>query len=375
MKIRKPTKHEMEHCEVVDITSIMPWNPQVLTEENDTLGESEYAELKDISNERKMMMKKHDHIKQQPQEIAPFFFHQSEDVLRKTLECTTQFGAIHGHFPMQVHHKSRNPILQRRRINEDYATDSWFSTVTSHEGFNGAQAFYGIKSKYMFHYGFKTKSEGPDCLLDFFRKEGVPISILNDNSKMQTGKLWTEYLRRYWVNDKTIEPHRPQQNPFEREFSIHKELLDKLFITTGCDPKAWFRAACHIADVRNCTAIKSLNNRTPFEMREGHTPDISTLLQFQFWDVVYYKKEPTKFPESGGQEGVGHWLGRATEVGDGMVHHVLMAGTDTIINRSMIRSVHSHLPNIALEEEIQGEQVQTKERKKGKTKSPVIKDN
>ena len=29
-------------------------------------------------------------------------------------------------------------------------------------------------------------------------------------------------------------------------------MLDMLFITTGCHPKAWYKAACHIADVRNC---------------------------------------------------------------------------------------------------------------------------
>ncbi|MEM7375767.1 MAG: hypothetical protein AAF587_44660, partial [Bacteroidota bacterium] len=339
--------------------------------------ETQDAELQHVSDERKinMKMKKHESIKQHPSEIAPYFMHPSEEVLKKTLECTTQFGVISGHFPMQVHHKSRNPLLQRRRINEDYATDSWFSTVTSYEGHNGAQAFLGIQSKFMSHYGFKTESEGPECLLDFFRKEGVPISILSDNSKMQTGKLWTEYLRRFWVNDKQIEPHRPHQNPFERELHIHKELLDKLFIATGCNPKAWFRASAHIAEIRNCTAVKSLNYRTPFEKREGHTPDITTLIQFQFWEVVYFKEEPKQFPDSGGSEGIGHWLGRASDMGDGMVHHVLIAGTETIINRSMIRSVHSHLPNIALEEKIQIEKDLTAKRKESKKGSPIFKES
>ena len=115
--------------------------------------------------------------------------------------------------------------------------------------------------------------------------------------------------------------------------------------------------------MRNCTAIKSLNYRTPFEMREGHTPDISSLLQFQFWEVVYYKIEPNRFPDAGGSEGVGHWLGRATNIGDGMVHHILTADTETIINRSMVRSVHSHLPNIALEGKIQDELNNTELRK------------
>ena len=144
MNIRRPTEKEMEECEIIDITSIMPWNPHTLNDEESTMEEAEYAELLGLSDERKMnmKMKKHEQIKQHPEEIAPFFFYPKEHVLEKTLECTTQFGAIHGHFPMQIHHKSRNPLLQRRRINEDYATDSWFSTVTSYEGYNGAQGFW-----------------------------------------------------------------------------------------------------------------------------------------------------------------------------------------------------------------------------------------
>ena len=114
MKIRKPTEHEIEHCEMFDVTSIMPWNPHGLTDEQDTMEGTEYAELKGLSDERKMnmKMKKHDNIKQHPKEIADYFFHPKEDILQRTLECTTQFRNTHSHFPMQIHHKSRNPILQ-----------------------------------------------------------------------------------------------------------------------------------------------------------------------------------------------------------------------------------------------------------------------
>ena len=97
---------------------------------------------------------------------------------------------------------------------------------------------------------------------------------------MQTGKLWKECVRRFWVEDKAIEQCRPHQNVFEREFAIHKQMIDKLCIMTVCHPKAWFRAACHVADVRNNTARKTSNYKTPIEVREHHTPDISSPLQF-----------------------------------------------------------------------------------------------
>jgi len=124
---------------------------------------------------------------------------------------------------MRQHYKARNPILQRRRINEAYATDTWFSTVTSYEGYNCAQIFYGYKSKMVSHYGMKRQSDGPDILLDFFRQEGVPLSITRDNAKMQTGQLWKEYCRRYWVKDVFIEPYHPNQYPAERAMAIQKD--------------------------------------------------------------------------------------------------------------------------------------------------------
>ena len=70
-------KEEMKECEVIDVTSMMQWNPQTLSDENEHMEESEYAELKGVSYERKMnmKMKKPKSVKQHPKEIAPHFFH------------------------------------------------------------------------------------------------------------------------------------------------------------------------------------------------------------------------------------------------------------------------------------------------------------
>ena len=140
--------------------------------------------------------------------------------------------------PMRQHYKSRNPILQRKRFMEPVATDTWFSSVTSYKGYNCTQSFFGTKSKTMSHYGMKREGEGPDKLLDYFRQEGVPISLISDNAKMQSSKLWTQYLRNYWVKDQFTEPYYSNQNPFERAFAHHKTKIEKIMIDTGCNPKA-----------------------------------------------------------------------------------------------------------------------------------------
>ena len=80
---------------------------------------------------------------------------------------------------------------------------------------------------------------------------------------MQTSYVWKQYLRRYNVKSTFIEPYNPQQNPAERTIGDLKEAIKKTFIDTGCDPKAWYRLAQHVIDVKNHTAVESLNWRTP----------------------------------------------------------------------------------------------------------------
>ncbi len=154
---------------------------------------------------------------------------------------------------------------------EEYATDTWFWNVKSYEGFRCNQIFYGCKSRKFVNYGMHSEASGPEALLDFFRQEGVPISIRSDNSKMQTSYVWKQYLRRYNVKSTFIEPYNPQQNPAERAIGDLKEAIKKTFIDTGCDPKAWYTLAQHVVDVKNHTAVESLNWRTPIELSTGST--------------------------------------------------------------------------------------------------------
>jgi len=129
---------------------------------------------------------------------------------------------------MRKHHKSCNPLLARNRLREGYATDTIFSKVTSFEEYNCAQGFVGIKSKYHSIHGMKFEEHGPEAMLEFFRQEGVPVSLIRDNSKMQTSATWDEYMRRYWDKDNFIEQYHPGQNPFERDQVLRNKTVPRL---------------------------------------------------------------------------------------------------------------------------------------------------
>jgi hypothetical protein len=184
----------------------------------------------------------------------------------------------------------------------------------------------------------KTEASGPDALEDYFRQEGVPLSILRDNAKMESSQMWQDIMRKYWVKDLFTEPYHSNQNPFERAFATHKDKIQRVMIDTGCDPHAWFKAACHVANVSNHTAHQSLDYRTPLEIRDGETPDISALCQFTFWELVYNQKHTNNFPTQARNEGLGRWLGRAPNHGDKMCYFILDTTTEEIVVRSMVRS-------------------------------------
>ena len=55
----------------------------------------------------------------------------------------------------------------------------------------------------------------------------------------------------------------------------------------------------------------------------GYTPDITVILQFQFWEPVYYAKYDAKFPADS-TEVLGRFVGIAENVGSAMTFKILL---------------------------------------------------
>ena len=97
-----------------------------------------------------------------------------------------------------------------------------------------------------------TESNKPQAMLDFFFDEGVPISLTRDNSKMKKSKTWNEYMRKYWVKYRFIDPHHLEQNPFEQDMAYWKANMTKFMIDYDIDKKFWFKVMQqHTDDVHN----------------------------------------------------------------------------------------------------------------------------
>ena len=97
----------------------------------------------------------------------------------------------------------------------------------------------------------------------------------------------------------------------------------------------WYEALQYASILHNHTSKKVLQGKNPIYRAFVITPDISTLLQFSFYEPIYYLDAEITFPYS--RDLPGTFLGLATNVGDALTYRVLTSD-NTILSRSVMRS-------------------------------------
>jgi hypothetical protein len=258
------------------------------------------------------------------------------DIIRKTLQNTTQLGQTILRFPMQRHIKARFPWLNCNRLRETVATDTYFANVRAIGGATCAQVFYGVQSHMINVYGMKSESEMPDTYMDFIREEGAPSILRRDNLQIQSGTRTTRLNRQYFIRDEFTEPGHPQQNPAElRAVKYLKDHTQVLLDRTSAPEICWLLGCEYIADVHNICADESIGYRIPREVRHGGLQDISAFLEYKFYEPILYLDSEESFPSS--KEKAGWWVGVAHNVGDAMTFKILTRDTQQVVHRSVIR--------------------------------------
>ena len=161
----KPTKDEMESLPVFDVTSGMPWHPQ--TDENELYGapvtmKLEYYHANDeIYHNNKTITNPTADL----EHVQRCLGWKPMDVIKKTLEATTQLAQNHVCLPMRMHFKSRFPALNVRRLRETFATDTFFSSEKALGGYTCAQLYVGKSSNFTEIYGMKRPEQMPECVI------------------------------------------------------------------------------------------------------------------------------------------------------------------------------------------------------------------
>ena len=81
------------------------------------------------------------------------------------------------------------------------------------------------------------------------------------------------------------------------------------------------------------TDIFDLNGRTPFENVLGFTPDVSEIVEFGWFEWVWFHNpvDPTK-------DQLGRWKGLAHNVGQGLAYYILNMNADAVIRSAVSKT-------------------------------------
>ena len=289
---------------------------------------------------------------QQLEALQPRLAWKPLDIIKKTIENTTQWGRIISQYPMKKHHISRFPWNNRRRLREEVAMDTIFMKTTGFDGSTCAQVYVGLMSRMLNVYPMPSKASGYilKSYQDFMRYEGVPEGLHRDLAPEEKVDKIIELNRQMMVKDSWSEQGHPNENPAE-SLGVNplKKGMEQIMNRTGADSGAWPWACKYIAQINNICATPVHGWKTPISVRHGYTPDISAYLQFQYWEKVYFKIDEQS-PES--KEAPGYWLGVSETVGDLMTFDIWSDRTKRVIQRSAVRSADPNrggIPNLRVE--------------------------
>ena len=301
-------------------------------------------------------------VKKKPIDYAqysPYFLHCPIDKIKHTMRVTTQHAAnvMAGNKITQTL-KSPNPANNVWRRNEPVATDTIFAEVPAVDsgGQTMAQIFVGRKSLAIDVYGMGTEKEFVNTLEDVIRRRGAMDKLISDSARVEISARVKDILRALCIDDWQSEPNYQHENFAELRWKHLKKNVQWFMNLRNVDPSAWLLCTQWVADVMNHTAEKSLGWRPPLQVLTGQTIDISILLCFLFWDVVYCERyEDHQYKGQVGStkssEIRGRFVGFGWHVGHALTFKILTDDTKKIIYRSRVRLAAEGVNNLKLDTE------------------------
>ena len=239
---------------------------------------------------------------------------------------------------MRDHRKTRFPAANVPRHHEPVATDWIYSdTPAIDNGAMGTQIFIGTKTLVADAYGAKTDKQFVNHLEDQIRHRGAMDKLISDRAQSEISKKVLDILRAYRIEDWQSEPYHQNQNAFECRYARIKTYTNNIMNRTGAHASTWLLCLNYVCYLLNHLASDHLGNISPLQALTGQQPDISALIQFHFFEPVYYLMPTQDFP-SESEEKLGYWVGIAENCGDALTYQILTEDTLKIIPRSVVRS-------------------------------------
>jgi len=247
------------------------------------------------------------------------------ETAKKTVQVTTQKGMRTTQYPIEQRFHTRQAQLRYNQLGGQHSrfyTDTFFSSVPTLNGNSMAQ-IYTNDLAFTRVYPMKLKSQAHKTLSAFIHEVGIPSSLHSDDAKELMQGKFRDLCKDYHIPCTYTEPHSPWQNRAENTIRELKRHMKWKIAANKVPTRLWDFCVKWSSDVRNKTSNNKflLDGRTPYEAVLGHTPDISSLATFNFYEPVWYIDQTEDFPKP--RRKLGHWLGEAHNIGQAMCYWVL----------------------------------------------------
>jgi hypothetical protein len=145
----------------------------------------------------KVKVKDHDY-----EALKPHFAWAPVEVIKKTLESTTQMFRNMYRMPLCKHFKRCFPAANVPRWNKAVTTDTIYANTPAHKsGVRMAQIFVGRQTTVANVYPLRKQSDIPARLEDNIRERGAMDCLISDGAKANISNRTKDLLRLFCIDD------------------------------------------------------------------------------------------------------------------------------------------------------------------------------
>ena len=327
-KIRYPTDTDMEEYQWVSLTNISDWDPYStkIDEINNNRSGVEAEDQFFLRAIKSVIIKSVKSESTYWTDLSPIMLAKVWKIPLKVageiLECTThnsrriQDGKMSRRF--------RTDLFQKRykRLGGEFSrfyTDTLFFGIKTRRGNTCAQV-YANRAGYVRIYNLPSKAHAHESLSNFVHEVGIPSSLHSDGAKELIQGEFMRKMKKYEIYNTVNEPYSPWQNLAERMIGNIKRRTRHFMRDTNTPIRLVDYVMRYVASLISFTPTKLINadNRSPYEIVHGNTPNISEYISFDWYCFVWFW-DPVSFQ----RQRLGRWLGVAHNIGSGHVYYVL----------------------------------------------------
>ena len=218
--------------------------------------------------------------------------------------------------------------LRHRRLRADVYTDTLFSETKSLDQ-NTCGQIFATDFGWVHFVPMRSKGDAPETLAPIFDEYGIFNHIIPDNAPELTSHAFRKIVHKYGSRIKPVEAWTPNQNLAEANIRELKRLHRREMQRSNAPAVLWGHCLMLAAERRSHTAFAQTSYGPLIQQLTGDTPDISHIVEHQWYDWVWYAN-----PGIEGRQ-LGRWLGPSRSVGQAMCGKVLTA-KGKIIHRTSI---------------------------------------